>query len=75
MAALAVFQTSAFAGSAELAAVILFAFGHACAGFNRAITIGMGTRFFSHDYYLRTGKRQLTCHNVYEGREPACPGL
>ena len=47
MAALAVFQTGAFAGSAELAAVILFAFGHACAGFNRAITIGMGTRFFS----------------------------
>ena len=49
MAALAVFQTGAFAGSAELAAVIFFAFGHAYAGFNCAVTIRMGTGFFSHD--------------------------
>jgi hypothetical protein len=49
MAAAAVFQTGAFAGSAELAAVIFIAFGHACAGFKCAVTIRMGTRFFSHD--------------------------
>jgi hypothetical protein len=49
MTALAVFQTSAFAGGAELAAIVLSAFGYACAGLNFAITIRMGTRFFSHD--------------------------
>jgi len=49
MAALAVFQTGAFTGGAELAAVIFTAFGYACAVVNHAIAIRMGTRFFSHD--------------------------
>ena len=53
MAALAVFQTGAFAGSTEFAAVMFSAFGYACAGLNFAIAIRMGTRFFSHDSYLR----------------------
>jgi hypothetical protein len=48
MAALAVFQTGAFAGGAELAAVIFTAFRYACAGVKYAIAIRMGTRFFSH---------------------------
>jgi hypothetical protein len=49
MAAVAVFKTSAFAGGAELAAVVLSAFGYAVAGLNFAIAIRMGTGFFSHD--------------------------
>ena len=48
MAALAVFQTGAIAGGAELTAVIFTAFGYACAVVNNAIAIRMGTRFFSH---------------------------
>jgi hypothetical protein len=53
MAALAVFETGAFAGGAELAAIIFSAFGHAFAGLNSAIAIRMGTRFFSHGSYLQ----------------------
>lgn len=49
MTALAVFQTGALAGRAELAAVILSAFGYASAGLNFAIATRMSTRFFSHD--------------------------
>jgi hypothetical protein len=61
MAALAVFQTGAFAGGAELTAVIFTAFGYACAVVNHAIAIRMGTRFFSHGGHLRSRKRQLSC--------------
>jgi hypothetical protein len=49
MAALAVFQTGAFAGGAELAAIIFSGFGYAGAGLDFAIAIRMSTRFFSHD--------------------------
>jgi hypothetical protein len=49
MTALAVFQTGAFAGGAEVAAVIFTAFGYARVGVHYAIAIRMSTRFFSHD--------------------------
>jgi hypothetical protein len=62
MAALAVFQAGAFAGGAELAAIIFSIFGYAGAGLKDAIAIRMGTRFFSHGRYLRSSKRQLLCH-------------
>ena len=70
MAALAILETGALAGSAEFAAVVFSVFGYARAGFNLAIAIRMGTRFVSHGSYLRTEKRQLSCHCTCAGSVP-----
>ena len=59
MAALAVLDTGALAGSAEFAAVVFSVFGHARAGFNLAIAIRMGTRFVSHGQFPPHGEEAV----------------